>query len=157
MDNNSFDNYTDQFVLSHELVQLMDWIIRYNPEGIKKVIEIAIDRARTERKRKKDKKGLCESDLYETDELQGSIIDFFSLLEKSLYEIENQYMSDIHIHKQLLPSIEHVDISACDELTVNSCATTTANRVKKQPKKNAKDLFLKELLKRWKPGNKNKN
>jgi primosomal protein N' len=157
MNNNSFDNQSDQFVLSQELVQLMDWIIKHNAEGLKKVIEVAISKARSERKRKKAKQELYDSELYENDELQGSIIDFFSLLEKSLYEVESQHSAESYIQKQLMPAIEHVDTSVCDELTLSNCAALTANKVKKQPKKDAKDLFLKELLKLWKPGKGKKN
>ena|SRR3990167_1166772 len=158
MDNNSFGNHEDQFVLSHELVQLMDWIVKYNPEGLKKVIEVARSRAYA-KKITKNKRVVYDSDIYEYDELQDSIMNFFELLEKSLLEVENESISSSVIQKHLLPAMERVDVSACDELMVNDCATVAANKVKKQPSRDAEDLFLKELLKRWKPRSsiKNKN
>lgn len=155
MNNNSFDSQGDQFVLSRELVQVMDWIVRHNPEGMRKVIEIAITKAKSERRMKKENKDFYDS--YFEDDLQDSIIDFFGLLEKTITDIENETSSESLVQKQLLPSIEHVDTSACDELTVSNCAYAAATKIKKQPEKDAKELFLKELLKQWKPNKRNKN
>lgn len=142
----NFDNYNDQFVLSHELIELMQWIIQYNPEGLKKVIEIAISRAENS-KLKSNKKDF--SDMCDSQELQNDVIDFFSLMEICLYEIHNKQNEEKILQKHIIPAMDHVDTSMYDPALLKSCATTAA-----QSAKNPKEVFLKELLKRWKPNKK---
>jgi len=145
VDNHEFDQPSDQFVLSQELVQLMEWIVEHEADSLKKVIAHALAKGSRIRKEKK------EQFAYSQEDLQNSVIDFFSLMELLMIEITNEHDVSHIIQKNILPAINHVDSSACDYTTIQSCATAATNKIERKPEQNVKELFLKELLKRWKP------
>lgn len=149
MENNNFDNnFVDQFVISPELLKLMQWIIKHNSEGLKKVVEIA---ATKEFNSNKPNKKEAFADFYtENDDLQNSLIDFFSLMEIGLYEAECKFQEEQIIKKNLLPAIDHIDKTYCDQETLQSSAAIAAKKVSKD----SRQAFYKELLKRWKPAKK---
>ena len=55
------------------------------------------------------------------------------------------------MQKALIPAIDQVDIKNCDSATVKSSVSIVTSKLERNPKENAQELFLKELLKRWKP------
>lgn len=146
MENNTFDTFNDQFVVSHELVQLMQWIVKHNPEGLKKLIQTTLSREKTSRLKAKG----TYKDLYTEDDLQNSLLDFFGLMELILYETENHQQEESFLQKNMLPSMSRVDTSICDQSTVQSCAAIATKELDKNPQA----VFLEELLKRWKPAKK---
>lgn len=151
MNNNNFDDFNDQFVLSYELVKLMDWIVKHNPEGFKKLINNTI---------KKAQKGLnpdrakSYNDSSNVEDLQSAIIDFFSLMEHCIDENQDEKFLDMVIENDLLPTIDHIDSKIMDDQTLQLSLEATCTKFTKKPSKpRAKEIFYKELLKQWKPNN----
>lgn len=88
------------------------------------------------------------------EEMQDSIVDFFSLLEGLLMEtINEQAMLKAH-EKNLVPALEHIDSTICDTATVRSSLEKATTKMTKNPEANAQQLLFEELLKRWKPNKK---
>lgn len=148
MSNNNFDDFKDQFVLSHELIKLMNWIVRYNPEGLRKIIETTIKKSKKYNALKRDDK---ERD-FNNQELQNSIIEFFNLMEYCIDEYSDEDCSQKIIEKDLLPTIDLIDSNLLDDYTLNSSLAEATNKFTKStsiPK--AKQIFYKELLKQWNP------
>lgn len=140
-----------QFVLSYELLALLRWLVDHDAEKLKKIIGKAF------------KAGL-ETSLHAIDqtedpdvlsELQHSITDFLHLLETLLLETASEHVKEKARQQKLLPAIDQIDINQCDNSTVRSSLEKTTSTLADNPNANAKELLFKELLKRWKPVDKN--
>jgi hypothetical protein len=145
MNQNPFDN-DNQFIISHELLQLFKWLFEYEQETIKKVVSKAV---RNGLYKKVQKNTFTSSD--NSEELQQTILDFFALFETLLAESLNEQEVTTIIHRSLMPAINHIDATACDNLTVALSAAKVTTLSKKHNPEDLKELLCKELLKRWKP------
>ncbi len=148
-DDNTFFQDT-QFTLSHELIFLLRWLTVHDQERLKKII----DRALAAGLQQELKREITNSKHkgFEED-AHNNIIDFLGMLETTLFEAINEQTVKQALQKNLMPSIDQIDTSVCDDATVRFSvekATSTHNT-----HENPKDLLLKELLKRWKPSKKN--
>jgi hypothetical protein len=85
------------------------------------------------------------------EEIQHSIIEFFSMLETLLLESMKEQAVQKAVEKNLMPTIDHIDSTICDDATVRSSVEKATAKSELQPKANAQELLFKELLKRWKP------
>ena len=85
------------------------------------------------------------------EEVQHSIIEFFSMLEMLLAESIKEQAVQRAVEKNLMPTIDHIDSTLCDDATVRSSVEKTVARSEQHPKENAQNMLYKELLKRWKP------
>lgn len=151
MNNNEFSHDT-QFVLSYELLCLLRWLVEYDAEKIKKIIAKAMasglmNEVNYIRQHKNEEQTL--------QEMQHSIVDFFSLLEVLLHETANEQAVQKAVQKNLMPAIDQIDTAACDDATVRLSVEKATAKIEHNPKENPKELLFKELLKRWKPQNKN--
>lgn len=152
MNNNEFSQDNAQFVLSYELLALLRWLADHEADKIKKMIAKAlasglkdeVNRARESRN---------EEEILE--EIQHGIIDFFGLLEVLLHETINEQAVQTAMQKNLMPSIDQIDSTICDNATVRTSIEKASAKIEHNPKENPKELLFKELLKRWKPANKN--
>lgn len=147
MGNNNFDNPNDQFILSYELLLLMEWMVENDAESLKKFIAKAFKHGFAEKLKEAQK----FKDLYSPEELQNSLVDFLGLLEVLLYEVTNEQAVSKVMQKNLMPAIDHVDTLACDSSTVRSSVAIATSKLERNPQENAQELFFRELLKRWKP------
>jgi hypothetical protein len=142
-----FDNDNSQFVVSHELLQLFKWLFEHEQEALKKIVGRAL------------RNGLHETLVYAPDyespeELQQSVVDFFALLETLLYELINEAEVKKVIQRDLIPALDHIDLTACDDATVAMSAAKVTSMLEEDPLKDPKVALCKELLKRWKPSKK---
>jgi len=134
---------TDQLVLSYELLQLLEWLIENEAESLKKIIKRALSKGLN--------KKLKTQETINTANIQTSVIDFLELLEILLFESNHEVnVSDV-IRKNLMPAIDHIDITSFNAATVESSAAIASTKKEKNPSENAEELLFKELLKRWKP------
>lgn len=147
MENNEFDNNGDQFVLSYELLQLMEWLVEKDEEGLKRLIKKAIAGGLDMRIKKEKNNQLASS------QAQDSIVSFLTLLEILLAESTQEQSVDHIMEKALIPAIDQVDTKVCDSPTLKSSIAIATSKSEKNPQ-NAQNIFLKELLKRWKPSKK---
>jgi hypothetical protein len=138
---------SDKLVISYELLQLMDWIVEHESETLKKLITKAIKHGFDDQL--KDAKNY--KDLYTPEQMQNTIVDFLSLLELLLFEANNEQEVSNIIQKNIMPAIDNVDTKNCDSSTVKASIAVATSKVQRNPKENPQEVFLKELLKRWKP------
>ncbi len=150
---NSFKNIDpkDQLVISYELLQLMEWIVEHESESLKKLIIRALKRGFDDQL----KQSQNYKELYSAEDMQNNVIDFLALIEALLIEATNEKEVDSIIQKNLMPAIDHVDTSNCDSSTLKSSIAIASSKIHKNSKENVQEIFLKELLKRWKPNKNN--
>lgn len=144
-------NDNAQFVLSHELLYLLRWLIEHDANKLKKIITKAVASGLREEMQKVD--NTAEFNL--SEDMHHSIIDFFELLEELLLDAINEHVSQKAREKNLLPTIDQIDSTVCDDATVRFSVEKATKKIELNPNANPKEQLLKELLKRWKPHNKN--
>ena len=144
-------NDNAQFVLSHELLYLLRWLIEHDANKLKKIITKAVASGLREEMQKVDN----TAELNLSEDMHHSIIDFFELLEELLLDAINDHVAQKAREKNLLPAIDQIDSTVCDDATVRFSVEKATKKMELNPNANPKEQLLKELLKRWKPHNKN--
>lgn len=142
MNQKIFDN--NQFIISYELLELFKWLLEYDQEGIRKLIERALSLGF-------DKKLKATTLTENSQDLQKNILDFFLLMETLLYESINEEEVRKIIQHNLIPEINQIDSTNCDNNTLAMSIAKATNAMENHPNKNPKDVLCKELLRRWKP------
>lgn len=136
----------NQCTISYRLLKLLQWLVEYEQEPLKKLIIKALAHGLDT----SDNIALAtkqQSDLEE--ELQQSVVDFFALLETLLAEVVHEESVKQTMQRQLIPALDQIDSSLCDSATLaSSIAKATSSN---KPQENIKQVLFKELLKRWKP------
>lgn len=141
-----FDN--SQCAISYRLLKLLQWLAENEPEAIKKLIAKAVQQGLDT-----DATPASSKEDHLENELQESIVDFFSLMEALLSEVLHEDELKQTMQRQLIPALDHIDGSICDTATVaSSIAKATSNFDNNS--ENIKQILFKELLKRWKPSKK---
>jgi hypothetical protein len=104
MNQKTFLENDDQFIVSYELLYILQWLMTYEKEAFTHLVHKAF---------RQGSQTSNEYDTYdqieEAEYLQSSVIDFFSFLEE---EVENvaQAESIKHImQKNLLKTLDHID------------------------------------------------
>lgn len=179
----------NQLLVSFELICLLRWILENEDEKIKKIITRALNSGLQE---EINKKTILSKDAMLYD-IHSVLLDFFDMMEILLVESIGEHAIKRVIEKNLMPSIDKIDSSVCDDATVrfsiekvaskldNSCDSCKIDDQKPDimDKKNnnikskrssennsietgpnttsdrAKKILMTELLKRWKPKEKN--
>jgi len=153
MNNNEFSNDNNtQFVLSYELLSLLRWLADHDAEKLKKMISKALSLGLKEEVNRA-RQGKTEEQTLE--EIQHGILDFFGLMEVLLHEAMSENAVQTAMQKNLMPAIEQIDSAVCDDATVRTSIEKATAKIEHNPQENPKEVLFKELLKRWKPQNKN--
>lgn len=139
----------NQFVISYELLYLLQWIVEHGSHELKMLVGKALAAGLRERMHNTD-----TETPHVIEEMQDSIVDFFSLLEGLLLETINEQAMLKAQEKNLMPALEHIDSTMCDTATVRSSLEKATTKMTKNPNANAQQLLFEELLKRWKPNKK---
>lgn len=138
------------FVLSHELLQLLIWLMENEPDSLKKIIARALSKGLKEHiKSSQELNNTCTA-----QEAQYTIIEFLSMLEALLYETSHEHLIAHALQRNLIPASGHVDQKLINTSTVESSVAAATLQADGHPEKDAQDIFLKEILKRWKPSKK---
>ena len=143
---------SQQLVISYELLCLLRWIIEYDSEKIKQIIAKALPAGLKQDIQDIDNPNSVRS----LEDIQQSMIEFFSMLEAFLLESMHEQEVQNTLEKNLMPAIDHIDSTICDDNTVRSSIETVASRMKLNPQKNAQELLFEELLRLWQPDKKKK-
>jgi hypothetical protein len=85
------------------------------------------------------------------EEIQENIIDFFGMMESLLAESLHEHAVKRALESDLMPSIDQIDSTVCDNAIVRSCVEKATSNIERNPHANPKELLFKELLRRWKP------
>ncbi len=142
------DDYeANQFVISYELLALLMWIIEHEDKAIARLVKRALNAGL-----RHEIKGLPSTHHPEiAEEAQQTIMDFFSILESHVLEALHEDTVQQATAKKLLPTIDQIDITACDVLTMRKSIEKAAHAPETKTGEQAKDLLCKELLRYWKP------
>lgn len=135
----------EQIVLSYELLQLMDWLMQHDTEGLKKLISKAFKRGLSRTfSRTNDSQNLAALSA-------DTVANFIALLEILLVESGSEQENQSSLNRDLLPELDHIDLSNCHYSVLQSSAEVAFSKKEKNPSENTQELLYKELLKRWKP------
>jgi len=137
----------DQFVVSYELLHILQWLLTYEKEAFTKLVQRAYVQGSESLKE--------NSELYEQMEeseyLQNSVLDFFSFLEQEVSLVASAESIKNIMQKKLLKTLDHIDPKVFDPAIIQKSMQVTAEKVHPQQNDLAKDYFLKQLLKKWHP------
>jgi hypothetical protein len=153
MANSSFfsEDADNQFTISYELLCLLRWLTQNEDMKLKRMISKALSSGLN----KKMQKIEYNNELFNLEEAQQSIIDFFSMLENIMVESLNEQVVQQAVEKNLIPALEHIDSTVCDDATVRFSVERASSKSNSNEKESPQELFFKEILKRWKPRKKN--
>lgn len=150
MADQNFLNDNTHFVISYELLQLLQWLLENEQESLKKIIHKALGQG-LEKKLQTLKSAHHEQN---GQELQQNIIDFFSLLEILMTETINEHNFDDIMQRSMIPEIDHIDMHMYESDAVNSSIAKATSAAKSNKGQNPQEVLYKELLRRWKPAKK---
>lgn len=146
---------SEQFVISYELLCLLRWLVENDTEKLKKIITKALSAGLNDDIKKIERFHSLATDApHIAEEMQHSIVDFFHTMEIMLLESINDLAIQKAVEQKLMPAIDHIDASACDETVVRSSIEKATSSSALKQGSNAQELLFKELLKNWKPSKK---
>ena len=146
-DNN---NSMGQFVLSYELLNLLQWLVENESEALKKIINRAVKngfKGKTE-----GKNNLIELQI--DDNVQQSMVEFLGLMDILLTEAHDDHSVQRILERNTIPALDHIDTTVCNNEIVASSIEKMKMAVINNSPDNPQDVLFKELLKRWKPAKK---
>jgi len=150
-DNNLYFNNTDgQFIISYELICLLKWLVENDSPKFKKIISKALASGLKKELTQKDR----INNEYVMEDIHHTILDFFGMLESALMETINKQAAQKALEKNLIPSIDQIDSTVCDDATVRCSVEKATSKIDENAKESPRELLLKELLKHWKPNKK---
>lgn len=149
----SFNNNNNgQFVLSYELLYLLQWLVDHEAESLKKII------ARAVRQGFRDSIADKSNDTIELQssdaQIQNSIADFLSLLDILLIETTNEHGVKKSLERNMIPALNQIDSTICNNETVESSLVKASSKLNHDSNEKLQDALLKEILKQWKPDKK---
>ena len=152
MVNDLFDLQENQLIVSAELLYLLQWIVDNESSAIKKIIARSL--------KKGLKKQLLEvrqkkENNIPAEDIHNSIVEFLGSLEILLSESMDEDSTKRVLQKLMVPSIENIDSSICNNDVVSYSLEEASSKVEEDPNLNPKDVLFKEILKNWNPHKKN--
>ena len=147
---NSSDENNNQFVISYELLILLQWLIDNDGKKLKRIITKALTSGLKEELQQAE--NIDPSTIHE--DIHYSIVEFFGLLESLLLDTIDEQAVQTAIEKNLMPAIDHIDSTVCDDATVRFSIEKATSKINSNPQENPQEVLFKELLKRWKPSKK---
>lgn len=142
---------TDQFVISHELLCLLRWLMDYDADRIKKIISRSLDRGLRDQLVHLER----HNDDAAIEEAQLNMLEFFGMLESLLSESLQEQTVKQAIEKGLMPAIDHIDPSVCNTVDLHyGLERANAKLERRKSGEKPQDVLLKEILKQWKPAKK---
>jgi predicted P-loop ATPase len=137
----------DQFVISYELLHVLHWLLKYEEAEMSRLITQAFIKGCEDKIHQQD----VYAKIQHSDELQNSVVNFFSFLEEHIAAISNSENNRKIMDQNIIKALDHIDPKRFDYETIKSTVLATAEKINPKSKKNPKDLFLKELLRQWNP------
>lgn len=136
----------EQFVVSYELLKLLQWLIVNEQHTLKKLLNNALNQGlRAELAQAHD------MPQEEATNLQINIVEFFGLLEALMQETLHESNVKNHIQRSMIPAIYHVDSNEYDATSMALSIAKATAAIERKTGENPKEVLCKELLRRWKP------
>lgn len=137
----------EQFVISYELLYVLHWLLKYEKNELSSLITQAFIKGYEDK--------IKQQDMYMRiqygEDMQQSIVNFFNFLEDQIATINDIQTHKKVIHQNIIKTLDQIDPERFDYETIKSTVMATADKIKPANQDDAKDLFLKELLKQWNP------
>jgi len=151
MDHNELTNdEEEQLSISYELLTLMHWLVARNPGLLKQMVDRAFDNGLREELRHM----ASHADSVNSDDVHDIVVEFFGYIEMLMNEKSDKQARCAARAKKLAPTIDRIDTATCSDDTVLASLKKATSQLERNPKANGKELFMKELLRRWQPTNK---
>lgn len=136
-----------EYTLSYELLFILEWIIEYEYDTFKRIVEQALESKGYHRIHQ-----LCQaSEAILEYEAQTSILEFLAMLETAFVEAVNEGSVKNVLLRNFLPALDNIDVHHCDNALVAASVAQTTSKLEKNPQANPQEILFKELLRRWKP------
>lgn len=148
---NKINTESTQLTVSYELLLLLNWIIIHEKNRFKKIIHKSLKTGLLAELAKTHRNDISHDALI--NRLQGNVADFFNLLELLLHDAVSESLEQTALQKQLIETIDHIDGTMCDTETIRTSMHTISSTLNNTSGIKAKELLLKEVLKKWKPKN----
>lgn len=136
----------EQFVISYELLHMLHWLLKYEGEGLSKLINKAFMKGLEEKAKHSD----VTSQIQLSEEMQNSIVDFFTFVEQEITDVSDQETTKL-VNKDVMETLDHIDRDQLDYSTIKSTIYKNVEQCTIDQDDCTKAHFLKELLKQWKP------
>ncbi len=137
----------DQFVISYELLYIFHWILKYEQHAFKELVYRAFAQGIDDTSIRQD----LASQVQNSEDMQNSIVDFFTVIEEYLRNIADEASTKNIMHNQVLKTLAHIDPKRFDPSTIKSSMVAAAEKIDVNNQSQAKEFLLKELLKQWNP------
>ena len=145
--------------LSLELICLIAWLLKHDEHKLDDLVKKAIQNGLTE-----DLNKLNHEDAQKvTEELFSTILDFLIFLEDSLEENLKNMQPEINNEKIIMPALKKIELDGLNPSNIRTCIKKTKDQLNKEKKEkrhdandadHIKQVLLQQLLKSWKPSNK---
>lgn len=147
MKNGDFFDRSD-FVISYELLKLLEWLMKNDQKGLRQLISKAVENGIL-----KNENG---QDVKDPEKVQQVIVEFLVLVDSILQESVKEDETEEILQRALIPAVNNIDLNLHDS---NSVANSLARATKTERSieylgQSPKDIFCKELLKNWRPDKK---
>ncbi len=137
----------EQFVISYELLYVLHWLLKYEKIELSSLITQAFVKGYEEKLKQQD----MYSQIQHTEDMQHSIVNFFNFLENQISVMNDTQTHKTIMNQNILKTLDQIDPKRFDYDTIKSTVMATADKIRPTNQDDAKDLFLKELLKQWDP------
>ncbi len=138
----------NQFVITHELLSLLIWLIEHEQGFMAKIVHKAF--ASGLKDVIKENEQLDDTQLLE--DAQQAIVDFFGILESHMLDALHKQSIKRALEKNLFPAIDKIDTTACNDAIVRTSIEKATSETHTSHKQAERTLY-RELLKRWNPSN----
>lgn len=157
--NDSFSNMdsgddSTQFLLSFELLTLLQWLLEHETDKLQKIVEKALASGLKKELRRSDYMDSANNSQQITEEARYNVVEFFETLESILSNAINKDALKSASEKNLLPTIDQIDSTVCDDQTLRGGIEKAASKLQENPSQNPQQVLFEELLRSWKPGKK---
>jgi hypothetical protein len=149
-DSNALFDAQNHYMVSYELLSLLQWMVEHDGATLKKMVGRAFKAGLQQELQYAQT--LTESE--RADNAHYSVMEFFGLLEVLMHETMHEQTEQRALQKNLMPAIDQIDGTACDDNTIRLSVEKAAARLSANPKANPQAVLFKELLKQWKPSKK---
>ena len=137
----------NQLIISAELLYLLQWLLDHESEALKKIIARSLKNGL----KKQINKIKHKNDIILSEDAHSSIIDFIGTLEVLLSESLDQDSTKQSLQKELIPALEYIDSTVCDEATVAYSLEEATSEMERDPDQNPQEILFREILKNWNP------
>ena len=142
---NNRQPFDRHFVVSYELLNLLEWLVNHEQENLEKLIRYAIKHGFTT-------KNTHFSSDDDARELQTAVINFLGIVDVMLQEASNENDVEGVLQRSMIPALKNIDFADYDSSSIaTSIARATEAVATKRKAVDSKDVFCRELLRRWKP------